>query len=139
MIGRVSWTSHINGVRHKKEHFGRVVEMDEILNAPMIAWPLGLYDCCGVSDGSAAAIITTPEIAKKLRFDGKDPNRWVKRQFREHGVPFMRDRTASLEQFKMMMEARIYSPCESEANTSTSVARSVSGKRSGPSKNTLGY
>ncbi len=77
MIGRVSWKSHINGARHKKAHFGRVVEMDEILNSPMIAWPLGLYDCCGVSDGAAAAIITTPEIAKKMRA-GKEPPIFVK-------------------------------------------------------------
>jgi acetyl-CoA C-acetyltransferase len=35
----------------------------------MIAEPLGLFDCCGVSDGAAAAIVTTPEIAKSL---GKD-------------------------------------------------------------------
>jgi acetyl-CoA C-acetyltransferase len=40
--------------------------MDAILNAPMIADPLGLYDCCGVSDGAAAAIVTTPEIARAL-------------------------------------------------------------------------
>ncbi len=40
--------------------------MDAVLNAPMIAEPLGLFDCCGVSDGSAAAIVTTPEIARKL-------------------------------------------------------------------------
>ena len=40
--------------------------MDTILNAPMIASPLGLFDCCGVSDGAAAAIVTTPEIAKAL-------------------------------------------------------------------------
>jgi acetyl-CoA C-acetyltransferase len=32
----------------------------------MIAFPLGLFDCCGVSDGSACAIVTTPEIAKSL-------------------------------------------------------------------------
>jgi len=32
----------------------------------MIAEPLGLYDCCGVSDGAAAAIVTTPEIARAL-------------------------------------------------------------------------
>jgi acetyl-CoA C-acetyltransferase len=32
----------------------------------MIAYPLGLFDCCGVSDGSACAIVTTPEIAKSL-------------------------------------------------------------------------
>ncbi len=70
MIGRVSWKSHRNGVLSPKAHFQREVSMDTILNSPMIAWPLGLYDCCGVSDGSAAAIITTPEIAKGMR---KDP------------------------------------------------------------------
>jgi acetyl-CoA C-acetyltransferase len=77
MIGRVSWKSHVNGARHKKAHFQRAVDMDAILNAPMIAWPLGLYDCCGVSDGAAAAIITTPEIAKSLR-KGKEPPMFVK-------------------------------------------------------------
>ncbi len=70
MIGRVSWKSHRNGALNPKAHFQREVPMETILNAPMIAWPLGLFDCCGVSDGSAAAIITTPEIAKSLR---KDP------------------------------------------------------------------
>jgi acetyl-CoA C-acetyltransferase len=77
MIGRVSWKSHVNGARHKKAHFQREVSMDAILNAPMIAWPLGLYDCCGVSDGAAAAVITTPEIAKSLR-KGKEPPMFVK-------------------------------------------------------------
>jgi acetyl-CoA C-acetyltransferase len=70
MIGRVSWKSHVNGALCRNAHFQREVPMETILNAPMIAWPLGLYDCCGVSDGSAAAIVTTPEIAKSLR---KDP------------------------------------------------------------------
>ena len=70
MIGRVSWKSHKNGALNPKAHFQKEVAMDTILNAPMIAWPLGLFDCCGVSDGSAAAIITTPEIAKGMR---KDP------------------------------------------------------------------
>jgi acetyl-CoA C-acetyltransferase len=32
----------------------------------MIADPLGLFDCSGVSDGSACAIVTTPEIARAL-------------------------------------------------------------------------
>ncbi|MFC1989011.1 acetyl-CoA acetyltransferase [Chloroflexota bacterium] len=70
MIGRVSWKSHKNGTLNPRAHFQREVPMETILNAPMIAWPLGLFDCCGVSDGSAAAIITTPEIAKGMR---KDP------------------------------------------------------------------
>ncbi len=72
MIGRVSWKSHKNGALNRNAHFQREVPMETILNAPMVAWPLGLFDCCGVSDGSAAAIITTPEVAKSLR-KGKEP------------------------------------------------------------------
>ena len=65
-IGRVSWKSHQNGVKNPKAHLRKAVELDTILNAPMIADPLGLYDCCGVSDGAACAIVTTPDIARGL-------------------------------------------------------------------------
>ncbi|MCH7911087.1 MAG: acetyl-CoA acetyltransferase [Candidatus Hydrogenedentes bacterium] len=70
MMGRVSWKSHKNGALNQKAHFQKEVDMERILNAPMIAWPLGLFDCCGVSDGASAAIITTPKKALEFR---KDP------------------------------------------------------------------
>ena len=65
-IAHVSWKSHQNGTRSPKAHLRKEVTMEQILNAPMIAEPLGLFDCCGVSDGSACAIVTTPEIARAL-------------------------------------------------------------------------
>ncbi|MBN3788519.1 acetyl-CoA acetyltransferase [Burkholderia sp. Ac-20353] len=65
-IAHVSWKSHENGVLSPKAHIRKKVTIDQILNAPMIADPLGLFDCCGVSDGAAAAIVTTPEIARSL-------------------------------------------------------------------------
>lgn len=65
-IGHVSWKSHQNGVHSPKAHFRKAVSMETILNAPMISDPLGLFDCSGVSDGSACAIVTTPEIARAL-------------------------------------------------------------------------
>ena len=65
-IGHVSWKSHQNGVKSPKAHLRKAIAMDTILNAPMIAEPLGLFDCCGVSDGAACAIVTTPEIARAL-------------------------------------------------------------------------
>lgn len=65
-IGRVSWKSHQNGAKNPKAHIQKEVDLDTILNAPMIADPLGLFDCCGVSDGAACAIVTTPEIARAL-------------------------------------------------------------------------
>jgi acetyl-CoA C-acetyltransferase len=65
-IGRVSWKSHQNGSKNEKAHLRKAVSMETILNAPMIAEPLGVFDCCGVSDGAACAIVTTPEIARGL-------------------------------------------------------------------------
>ena len=66
-IAHVSEKSHANGVLSPKAHLRRAISADRIKAAPMIAYPLGLFDCCGVSDGSAAAIVTTPEIAKILK------------------------------------------------------------------------
>ena len=68
-IAHVSVKSHANGAKNPKAHLQKEVTEEQVLNAPMIAEPLGLFDCCGVSDGAAAAIVTTPEIAKSL---GKD-------------------------------------------------------------------
>ena len=65
-IGHVSVKSHDNGVKNPKAHLRRKIELETVLNAPIIAEPLGLYDCCGVSDGAACAIVTTPSIARAL-------------------------------------------------------------------------
>ena len=65
-IGSISVKSHANGAKNPKAHLQKEIPLETVLNAPMIAAPLGLFDCCGVSDGSAAAIVTTPEIAASL-------------------------------------------------------------------------
>lgn len=68
-MAHVSWKSHQNGAKSPKAHLRKAVDMDTIMRAPLIADPLGLFDCCGVSDGAAAAIVTTPEIARELGID----------------------------------------------------------------------
>ncbi len=70
-IGHISWKSHQNGVKNDKAHLRKAIDLETILNAPIIAEPLGLYDCCGVSDGAACAIVTTPEIAKARGLDSE--------------------------------------------------------------------
>ncbi len=65
-IAHVSVKSHANGAKNPKAHLQKSVTEEQVLKAPMIAQPLGLFDCCGVSDGAAAAIVTTPEIARSL-------------------------------------------------------------------------
>jgi acetyl-CoA C-acetyltransferase len=65
-MAHVSVKSHANGVKNPKAHLRKTIDTDTVLQAPMIAAPLGLYDCCGVSDGAACAIVATPETARML-------------------------------------------------------------------------
>ncbi len=65
-MAHVSWKSHENGARNPKAHLQKRISMEQVLNAPMVAYPLGVLDCCGVSDGAACAIVTRPEIARTL-------------------------------------------------------------------------
>ncbi len=65
-LAHVSAKSHANGAMNPKAHLRKAVGIDQIMAAPIIAHPLGLFDCCGVSDGSACAIVTTVERAKAM-------------------------------------------------------------------------
>jgi acetyl-CoA C-acetyltransferase len=67
MLAKISVKSHHNGSLNPKAHLRRELTLEQVLNAPIIAWPLGLFDCCGVSDGAAAAILTRADMAKKFR------------------------------------------------------------------------
>ncbi|HKZ50153.1 MAG TPA: acetyl-CoA acetyltransferase [Dehalococcoidia bacterium] len=66
-LARVAVKNHKNGIQHPKAHFRRAVTIEEVISAPMIAYPLGRLDCCAVSDGSAAVVLTRPEIARQTR------------------------------------------------------------------------
>lgn len=44
----------------------KTLSLEEAMNAPTVVPPLTLYDCCPITDGAAACIITTDEIAKKF-------------------------------------------------------------------------
>jgi acetyl-CoA C-acetyltransferase len=63
-ISRVSIKSHANGAKNPKAHFQSPITEEQALKAPIIAEPLGLYDCAGVSDGAAAVIVARPDIAR---------------------------------------------------------------------------
>jgi acetyl-CoA C-acetyltransferase len=65
-MAHISAKSHANGALNPKAHLRKPVTEEQVISSPIIAHPLGLYDCCGVSDGCACAIVTTPEIAKKM-------------------------------------------------------------------------
>ncbi|HUI60656.1 MAG TPA: acetyl-CoA acetyltransferase [Steroidobacteraceae bacterium] len=65
-MAHISCKSHDNGARNPKAHLRNRITPNQVLEAPMIAYPLGVFDCCGVSDGAACAIVTTPQLARAL-------------------------------------------------------------------------
>ena len=68
-LAKISAKSHANGALTPKAHLKRKVDVETIMKAPMVAWPLGLFDCCGVTEGAAAAIVVRAEDAKAFRPD----------------------------------------------------------------------
>jgi len=68
-LAQVAMKNHHNGTMSPKAHFQMEVSEDQVLNAPLICSPLGLFDCCPTTDGAAAAIICSREVAKQFRAD----------------------------------------------------------------------
>jgi acetyl-CoA C-acetyltransferase len=65
VMTRIAWKNHKNGALNPRAQFRKEVGKDVICNAPLVAGDLGIFDCSGVSDGSAAAIICRAEDAHR--------------------------------------------------------------------------
>jgi len=65
-MAKISVKNHRNGCLNPYSQYQKEFTTDEVLNSPMIADPLTLFSCCPNSDGAAAAIVATKEMAKKL-------------------------------------------------------------------------
>jgi acetyl-CoA C-acetyltransferase len=69
LLAEIAVKNHYNGSLNPKAHFRNILTVEQAIRAPIVAWPLGLFDCCGVSDGAAAAIVTRADMAKNFRSD----------------------------------------------------------------------
>jgi acetyl-CoA C-acetyltransferase len=67
LLAEIAVKNHHNGSLNPKAHFHNELTVEQVLKAPIVAWPLGLYDCCGVSDGAAAAILMRADKARELK------------------------------------------------------------------------
>ena len=65
VMARIAWKNHVNGAVNPRAQFRKEVPMEKILGAPAVAGQLGVFDCSGVSDGSAAAILCRAEDAHR--------------------------------------------------------------------------
>jgi acetyl-CoA C-acetyltransferase len=57
---------HKHGLDNPKAQFHKSITVEDVLKSPLVADPLRLFDCSGIGDGAAAAILAPLEIAKKF-------------------------------------------------------------------------
>ena len=65
VMARIAWKNHANGARNPRAQYRKPVPLERIRSAPIVAGMLGVFDCSGVSDGSAAAIVVRAEDAPR--------------------------------------------------------------------------
>jgi len=66
-LAKVAVKNHYHGSMNPKAHFRKKITIEQVLSAPMICWPLGLYDCTPTTDGAAAVVLCPAEEAKSLK------------------------------------------------------------------------
>ncbi|HEY78819.1 MAG TPA: propanoyl-CoA acyltransferase [Dehalococcoidia bacterium] len=66
-MARVSFKAHKHGcINPKAQFYGKEVTMQMIYDSAMVASPIQVFDCCPISDGAAAVVVTSADIAKRL-------------------------------------------------------------------------
>jgi acetyl-CoA C-acetyltransferase len=64
-LANVAVKNHENGLLNPKAHMRKKITVEDVLNSPVVASPLKLYDCCPFSDGASALILCNENFAKK--------------------------------------------------------------------------
>ncbi len=64
-LAQVAVKNHANGALNPYAQFKRPIELKSVLNAPMVASPLGMFDCSPLSDGAAAVVLCSMDKVKK--------------------------------------------------------------------------
>ena len=65
VLGAVAVKNHAHGAMNPLAHLRKPVTLDQHRAAPQVADPLGLYDCCPVSDGAAAVVLAREDVARR--------------------------------------------------------------------------
>jgi len=66
-MAMVSVNNHKNGSLNPNAQFPREITIEDVLNSPMIADPLTLLDCSPITDGAAAVVLASEDVARRTR------------------------------------------------------------------------
>jgi acetyl-CoA C-acetyltransferase len=65
-MSRVSVKAHHYGAMNPLAQFQKEITLEKAMSSQVIAWPLKLFDACPLTDGSAAVILASEDVARKL-------------------------------------------------------------------------
>jgi acetyl-CoA C-acetyltransferase len=65
-MAMVSIKNHKNGARNPKAQFQKEITREQYFSSIMVASPLQMFDCCPISDGAAAMVLASKDVARKL-------------------------------------------------------------------------
>jgi len=68
-LALVAVKNHKYGSMNPVAHLQKKMTVDEVLSSMVIAYPLKLFDCCPITDGSAAVILASEEKVKEFKID----------------------------------------------------------------------
>jgi acetyl-CoA C-acetyltransferase len=69
VLARIASKNHANGARNRRAQFQREVSAERVCAMPPVAGDLSVFDCSGVADGAAAAIVCRTEDAHNYTDD----------------------------------------------------------------------
>ncbi len=65
-LAAVAVKNHKNGSLNPEAQFQKEITLETVLNSPMVADPLGMFDCAPLSDGAAAVVLCAADRARKF-------------------------------------------------------------------------
>ncbi len=103
-MARVAVKNHQNGLKNPLAQFHKEITIDTVLNSPMIADPLQLFDCCPFSDGAAAIVLASDNVIRRLT----DKPVYILGVGQAHGGPLYRQRDLTRIQAREAAAAQAY-------------------------------
>ncbi|MCH7698617.1 MAG: transporter [Chloroflexi bacterium] len=64
-LARIAVKAHENAVHNENARFRQKFTLEDVLNSKMVSYPLRLYEICPISDGAAAVVLCSAEVARK--------------------------------------------------------------------------
>ena len=66
-MAAVAVKNHKHAVHNPKAQFQKEITLEQVLKSAYVADPLKLYDCCPFTDGGAALVLASEEVARRSR------------------------------------------------------------------------